>query len=316
MTQLSLLPEKLHEPSRRDLLLGALPANEDLPGPDPTPGMVASVKSFGIQHAIAVEEVRAGEKVIAYKVIHGRRRIKAARAAKRDSIPALIYQCGMVNRHALALVENEHRAPNPVSECETILALRDAGHKDEEIMTQLSLNANTFKSRTRMIDGLNADLLNAYLAGDFGTNVSRRIASLTKPQQDGLKQLLQERKADEEWKGKNFLTAEDVDLAARVGDARGTASLPDDLFEVKRSEELPPAVLDGTLRLVFTCTGLPHEIALALEELVGRIHGGQLPLHTVNAITFTDAAGHELERPIRFECVAEPAEEEEEEDGE
>jgi ParB/RepB/Spo0J family partition protein len=102
----------------------------EFPGSMPTAQMIKSVKMLGVLEPVILR----GTVVVA-----GRRRINAARKAGLKTIPARIFPSDFSKEEILALVENEHRRPNPLSDLRSVEALMEQGKEEKEIVEETGI---------------------------------------------------------------------------------------------------------------------------------------------------------------------------------
>jgi ParB/RepB/Spo0J family partition protein len=176
--QLHLIPDEI-PPGRFDIIdLRELPDDVYLPSPEPTRGMVESVKRYGVLEPIIVVDLGFGN---GWKVLAGRRRIKAARQAELETITALIYEEGFDYSEIVTIAENHHRKPNPVADLMALRALMQRGASDEEICAATSWTKTDLKARRPLLN-LYPPLLAALEEGRISATVG--IAASKRSQAD------------------------------------------------------------------------------------------------------------------------------------
>jgi ParB/RepB/Spo0J family partition protein len=208
--QLSLIPTELRAPKQRKVILEELPLA--LPGDDPTPSFVESIRNFGLLQPIALIESGQG-----YKVAFGRRRIKAARQLGWLSIAAWIFPEGMTSAAVLTLIENAHRRDNVTAKLQAIDELRRKV-PESEICESLGLTKQEIKQAVFLLDNLVPEMQEALKDGRVKASTAKRAAKLPQPQQRELAQL-------------EKVSAKDVDNCLRVQAVEHIEQLPASLFE-------------------------------------------------------------------------------------
>ena len=110
--------------------------------------LVASIKRHGVLQPVVVR--RAGER---FELVVGERRLRAAREAGRETIPAVVSDWTPADRLEVALVENVQRADlNPVELAHAYRALADAGSTQDEIATRVGLDRSTVANHLRLLE--------------------------------------------------------------------------------------------------------------------------------------------------------------------
>jgi len=107
-----------------------------------------SIRQHGVLQPIVVR--RAGER---YELVVGERRWRAARAAGRDTIPAVIADFTSEGLLEIALVENVQRHDlNPMELAHAFRALAHSGLTQEEIGRKVSLDRSTVANHLRLLE--------------------------------------------------------------------------------------------------------------------------------------------------------------------
>jgi ParB family chromosome partitioning protein len=111
--------------------------------------LVASVRVHGVLQPILVTETLDG-----YELIAGERRLRAARAAGLDRIPAIVRQVGDRDRLELALVENLQREDlDPIEAATAYRRLVDEfGLAQEEIAARVGRARSTVANTLRLLE--------------------------------------------------------------------------------------------------------------------------------------------------------------------
>lgn len=140
------------------------------------------------------------------RLVAGRRRLAAARAANLSSVPMAIYGHGTSTQLAasLALIENNHRrGVNAVTDLAAIQALVRHGATYRQIAEELQIPLETILRRVALAS-LRPELLSALEAGRLTEPLARHIASLPAQRQVELHEILSQR----------TLTAQDLGLTS------------------------------------------------------------------------------------------------------
>lgn len=226
-TTLDLLPAERVEATDAQVPLAQLPGNLELIGPDPTPALVQSVEHLGVITPVVLvrwqeavyrnEDGKAlSQPMDRYNVIAGRRRIKAARLAGLETVPARVYPDEWAAEGLLSLTDHATRKPNAAQELADILDLmaRGAGEKD------IAQATGTTVARIRAVmklDGLNEGLKDLLAAGRIAESTAAQAARLPSTVQEALAERYAENGA---------LTARDVqDVRIEVNKAALTATM-------------------------------------------------------------------------------------------
>jgi ParB family chromosome partitioning protein len=107
-----------------------------------------SIRQHGVLQPIVVR--RSGDR---YELVVGERRWRAARAAGRETIPAVISDLTSEHLLELALVENVQRHDlNPMELAHAFRALSDNGLTQEEIGRRVSLDRSTVANHLRLLE--------------------------------------------------------------------------------------------------------------------------------------------------------------------
>ncbi len=169
----SLLPSEREDGVLCTIMLSDLPQNSELIGPDPTESMIASVKAHGLLQPIILINNNDGILVAA-----GRRRVKAARVAKLETVPAIKFE--KYDPRVVALCENAHRRENSNTDLNSIESLMHDGHSDEDIALKLGLHSGTIKKVLKLC-ALPPAIRTMYDEGKIRRSVAEKIL-LLKPE--------------------------------------------------------------------------------------------------------------------------------------
>lgn len=185
---LSLFPERLPELEAEEIALDDLPADLALLGPPPDAALVASIRQCGVLQPVLL--LRAGSGALL--VVDGRRRVKAARAAGLESLPARVAPDDDSLTALLSLVTHGTRHDNPAAELDAIEQLLQTGASEQAIARETGLSRTTIQRRLRLRD-LEPRLRDAYRLGRLATSVAEAAAKLPPPAQARLAEQLGER---------------------------------------------------------------------------------------------------------------------------
>lgn len=219
--QLTLAPEKTPEPEDLLIDLRLLPPSEQLAGQDPDSKFIESVRKLGVLNPVLIADGTTTES-LRYRLLDGRRRVKAAREAGLESIPARLIAVDAWHGEAvLTLTANQQRSENAVSELEAIEALIDAGASEQDIY-QATGTPIQRQRRLLKLRRLLPALYDAMDAGKVKPSVAEQAARLPECVQKELLHTLDE---------KGRLTAADIHEARVVEQSSAVEALPLDLFE-------------------------------------------------------------------------------------
>lgn len=178
MEQLTLIPEEPLVLERAELPLASLPDDDDLDGQGPDAALVRSIAAHGVLQPVVVRRIEdlAG---VRYDVIDGRRRIKAARRAELEDIPAVIV-CGTdAMSRALTVGLHATRRDNLGAELAAIRDLAHLGADEDAIARATGINRSTLRARLRLIRDLHPVLFDAVIGGRIAMTVAQQAAGCT-----------------------------------------------------------------------------------------------------------------------------------------
>jgi ParB family transcriptional regulator, chromosome partitioning protein len=112
-----------------------------------------SVREFGLLQPIVVRERTAGDGAVGYELIMGERRLRAARAAGLDSVPAIVRDTTDDALLRDALLENIHRVQlNPLEEAAAYQQLlEEFGATHEELATRIGRSRSQVTNTIRLL---------------------------------------------------------------------------------------------------------------------------------------------------------------------
>ena len=230
-----LLPEAPPRTALRRVRLALLPPDAALPGPPPDRGLRESVAALGVLQPVLLQAGPGGT----YRVRDGRRRVKAARAAGMEAVPALVLEGaagggddGAPWGDAVTLAAHATRRDNLAAELEALERLVAAGADAGEIARATGWAPNTTRHRLRLL-GLHPALRAALAAGALTRHVALEAARLPAGTQGRLAAVLTEG---------GRLTERDLAAARSARTAAGAAALPfAALAATPSADELEPA---------------------------------------------------------------------------
>jgi ParB family chromosome partitioning protein len=137
--------------------------------------LAASIRAHGVLQPIIVTETLAG-----YRLVAGERRVRAARLAGLDRIPALVRQSADRDQLEVSLVENLQRADlNPIEEANAFHQLVDAfGLTQDEVAARVGRARSTVANTLRLLD-LEAPVREAISAGRISEGHGRALIGLS-----------------------------------------------------------------------------------------------------------------------------------------
>lgn len=138
-------------------------------------GLAASIREHGVLQPVLVTEVLDG-----YQLIAGERRVRAARLAGLERIPALVRQLADLDQLEVALVENLQRADlDPIDEATAYRQLIDEfGLTQERVAERVGRARATIANTLRLLD-LHADVQSAIADGRLTEGHGRALGGLT-----------------------------------------------------------------------------------------------------------------------------------------
>ena len=171
--QPTLLPEVPAQFVAEELPLDQLPPDEAIFGGAPAAALVASIRRDGVLQPVLL--IRAyGD---GYWIAEGRRRIKAARAAGRTTIPAWIADGDRAFAAVLGLVTHGTRRDNPAAELDAIQRLLTLGADERTIARETGLRLATIRQRLRLL-ALDETLREALRRGKLAVGTAEHAAKL------------------------------------------------------------------------------------------------------------------------------------------
>ena len=141
--------------------------------------LIHSVKEFGVLQPIVVRPLARAEGVVAYELIMGERRLRAATAAGLPTIPAVVRETDDDAMLRDALLENLHRANlNALEEASAYQQLlSDFGITQDELATRLGRSRPQVTNTLRLLR-LPADVQKKVAAGILSAGHARALLAL------------------------------------------------------------------------------------------------------------------------------------------
>jgi ParB family transcriptional regulator, chromosome partitioning protein len=150
----AILPQSQRDESGlREIAVELIRPNADQPrkefGGESLIALAESIKPRGILQPLVVRPLPGGE----YELIAGERRLRAAKMADLEQVPALVRDAGDSDRLELALIENMAREDlNPVEEARACATLvEDLGITKEELGRRLSRSRVAISNLIRLL---------------------------------------------------------------------------------------------------------------------------------------------------------------------
>ncbi|MHB8398320.1 MAG: ParB/RepB/Spo0J family partition protein [Candidatus Limnocylindrales bacterium] len=136
--------------------------------------LAASIREHGVLQPILVTEVLDG-----YQLVAGERRLRAARLAGLERIPAVVRQLAERDQLEIALVENIQREDlNPIEEAHAYRQLIDGfGMTQEQVATRVGRARSTVANTMRLLD-TDAAVQLAVADGSISEGHARAIGGL------------------------------------------------------------------------------------------------------------------------------------------
>jgi ParB family transcriptional regulator, chromosome partitioning protein len=174
-----LIPQTPPEGENLSLPLDALPTM--LYGPEPSKAFVESVRRFGVMVPVAVIATSDNS----YRVLDGRRRVKACRLLAYSHIPAVVFDVGTSPSEVMTVLLNEQRSANPVAEFRAITELVGGGASMDDIADATGLSKAQIHERMRL-GALDPRLLERAERGEIKPGTAKTLSRLAPSQQDAI----------------------------------------------------------------------------------------------------------------------------------
>lgn len=240
------------------LNLAALPSNVTLGPVEPTAEFVEDVRYRGVVEPIILKEVKQTKK--AYKVITGRRRIKASRIVGYKTIPARIFPHDWDDDAILTLILHDRRRENPLTDLEAIENLLSRGYSEQAVCAETGI-ARVKLTRILHLRNLIPEMREALNTGKLKPSVAVLVARLPKLLQLRLLSVLLET---------GRIKVKDIKEVQQTERSKATADLPFEIFDVGAIGWKEVALLKiGELKKLFLDNKVEKTSCQKLLELEG-----------------------------------------------
>jgi ParB family chromosome partitioning protein len=174
----ALIPQRTPSTGSTEIPLARIRENPRQPrvrmADDALSTLAASIREHGVIQPILVVETLDG-----YQLVAGERRVRAARMAGLDRIPAVIRQLADQQQLELALVENLQREDlDPIEAANAYRQLMDEfGFRQEDLAARVGRARSTVANTLRLLD-LHAAVQEAVVAGAISEGHARALGGL------------------------------------------------------------------------------------------------------------------------------------------
>lgn len=189
-------------------------------------GLAESIESRGILQPLVVRELQGGS----YELIAGERRLRAAKIAGLDEVPALVRSADDSERLELAVLENVAREDlNPVEEARAYATLvEDLGVTKEELGRRLGKSRAAISNLTRILR-LPESVLEQIERGELSEGHARALLLCSS---DGARRKLAQEAAAKGWSVRETeRRAREAEGVTAIPLRRGRGAVPADLAE-------------------------------------------------------------------------------------
>ena len=235
-------------------------------------GLADSVRSRGVLQPVLVRPLAGGR----YELVAGERRLRAARLAELERVPAVVRSTEDSERLELALIENMAREDlNAVDAARACAALVDElGLTKEEIGRRLGRSRASVSNMVRLLE-LPDDVLGMLESGELSEGHGRAILQL---RDRSAQRALARRARDEALSVRRTEQLARAPSSEAAPNRRRAALVPADALEACRElEDALGALIGQEVRVRATGRGAKVEIAFAelreAEELLRRLSG-------------------------------------------
>ena len=158
-------------------------------GPRPTTRMVDHVKRHGVLVPVLAARMPDDDGVLAYRIIDGNRRVRAAHEARLTTVPAIVFQ-DLADKDIaeLTIAANTLRTSNPVTEWWAIADLFTEGYDERDLNRRTGITTTAIKSRVRLGE-LDPRVFAGLVYGKIAPSVAEKVARLPVSGQDRLGEL-------------------------------------------------------------------------------------------------------------------------------
>jgi ParB family chromosome partitioning protein len=139
--------------------------------------LARSIKENGVLQPVIVRPARSG--VGGYEIVAGERRVRAARLAGLDAVPAIVRRYADDEVLVLSLVENVQRSDlNPIDKAEAYRRLMShLGATQEDVARRLGLDRSSVSNMIRLLD-LPDEIRDLVRGGGLGMGHARALLGL------------------------------------------------------------------------------------------------------------------------------------------
>lgn len=172
------------QPQQIEVRLDQIAVPTDCPPPDKA--LIDSIRRVGVLSPVSLEEAPdPAPGTPPFRVVAGRRRVRAALLAGRERLPAVVYAAGWVNADIVAAAENAIRSGNILTDVEAVERLRRAGMDDRRVRAQTGMTRARLKAVERVRWG-DPRLRQAFADGWITEPVLLAATALPRPAQERL----------------------------------------------------------------------------------------------------------------------------------
>jgi len=174
-------PNAAEKSATPEIAIDRIRPNPDQPRRRFDPGelerLAASIRRHGVLQPVVVRAVDDG-----YELIVGERRWRAAQAAGRTTIPAVIADVAPRDRLELALVENVQRHDlNPIELALAFQALAASGATQEQIGERVGFDRSTVANHVRLLE-LSREMQGDVESGALSVGHAKAILAVASPE--------------------------------------------------------------------------------------------------------------------------------------
>jgi ParB family transcriptional regulator, chromosome partitioning protein len=179
--------EKAESTGVNQVPLSALSPNPDQPRREFAENALAelaeSIRARGVLQPVLVEAAAGG----GYTIIAGERRVRAARLAGLQNIPAIVRQFSSAEKLEIALIENIQREDlTPIEEAQAYRRLMEsASLSQEEVASQVGKDRSTVANSLRLLK-LPPEMQEAVDRAEMSAGHARAILAVVSPADQGL----------------------------------------------------------------------------------------------------------------------------------
>jgi ParB family chromosome partitioning protein len=164
----------------REIPVGDIQRNEEQPRSrfhdETIRELAASIRTYGVVQPVVVRQLPTGM----YQLVAGERRLRAARLAGLEVVPAVVRDVDETGALELALVENLQREDlNPIDEARGYESLMElSGATQSDIAERVGRDRSTVANSLRLLE-LPADVQDLLVEGELSAGHGRALLSLS-----------------------------------------------------------------------------------------------------------------------------------------